>query len=1589
MAERFDQNQPRVPSGSPEGGQFGEVGGGPRLTPAEAEAEARKSIMRGSTAAHEGGVVPLQGSAGHPLLISNRAVSAVKATLDSERQYLPIDLSAMKEIPKNFAKDMQLFKDRNFYPALTPKEVSGSSDEIARSIISRCKDNLRLLYDSVPQDIRERSKLWYVGTRRMVERRMQQYGLHDASVAAVYASLSPQKPWYENVYLGDRLMEIYSTKQSHEWDSKMEETANRIWKKTKGKDNAALIADVRGKRLDQLTRPDDKAMWIRTYDEAHSSRMYHSITPEGEYAGHIVNADGKPARAAWQATGAIADAVMAIESQGDRTIISYSMGEKHKVRNFYNNILDPFSPNGDVTVDTHAVGAAWLQPHSSKSVSVIHSLKSTPQAKHKPAGFVGATGSAITGVQGTYGIYAQAYRELAAELKIQPRELQSITWEAQRGLFGENWKSKERADHISDIWRQFGDGKISLREAQVSIVSFAGGFKPPEWVNKSFFDVWGERGYNIGHAYDYLLCLLARVMKKQNGEPRSPYHPGIDAVLDRMRRNDLPITRENYIEQNYGTRKLDWNAEDELDLPEELQDWSLFEVVGGDLEYLPEKAKAKQFLARSVPRSLYVHRDLQNVAEIAAWARSQNLTDILEDPHVTVLYSKTPVDWSAMGTGADSVTVPASDDREVIPLGDGGAIVLKFKSDELAARHQYMLDHGASSDYEGYTAHMTITWSGELPQGVEPFRGALIFGPEIFQPIDETDSSKPWAKDFDPNQPRDEDGKWTGGGSSSSTSFISPNTGTLSFAEAVTALNSDRQHKVMAASAHIDAALGIKSTNYLAIGAWADGAENSMMVVSPGASVAQNRVASAMKGHIADQKAVLVFNPSKQGNNVLANFDVAGKPGDLHDKLLKAGLSFHTLQPLGADRYRVHVFSSDQKTIDAVDKASKEFGAIPEFVRGNGEFIGTTKEDGTDREQRDDAKRQYEQVIHSVANSGDVEGQNVGTVWNEVRNHWGAGSTEGTANSAGSDGPGRARSADEAQGIAEKAARGYAPLTGLPQKPIKVGDGWYVPGPIGTAKAAAETYMKQAGLPYTPPVAYLKVDKERAGRIANAFEAMKHDPNDPATKASYAALAKEVSAQWQVVKATGLKIEFIKEGQPDPYATSLRMAAMDVIHNNHLWVFPTTLGFGSGTEGAADAKNDNPMLQDTGEIVDGHKMLVNDQFRIVHDYFGHFKEGVGFRSDGEENAWRSHAAMFTPLARAALTSETRGQNSWLNFGPPAEHNKTASPADTIYAPQKIGIMANWASDEGRLDSGKAPKKDFDPNQPRDEDGKWTGGGSDSGSGSIDSGGKGASASQLAHKFNTQVDIPKLVASVPGAEAAIAKARALLADSVPTDAPVDKGGHRLPNGDWTPERTKLHEQILSKVFTKDAIERARSDNPTVTLLGGRGGSGKSWFTKKLVDTKTSILIDADAFKSALPEYAGWNAASVHEESSHLVQMSENLARANKLNIIHDATMKNGEQLAKRLDRYKADGYAVRGLYMFTSNENAAKRALGRFVGGTKGDKMGRFVPPEIPAGSITNEKSFDELTPRMNSWAVYDNNTPGGSPQLFASKGEKK
>jgi hypothetical protein len=237
----------------------------------------------------------------------------------------------------------------------------------------------------------------------------------------------------------------------------------------------------------------------------------------------------------------------------------------------------------------------------------------------------------------------------------------------------------------------------------------------------------------------------------------------------------------------------------------------------------------------------------------------------------------------------------------------------------------------------------------------------------------------------------------------------------------------------------------------------------------------------------------------------------------------------------------------------------------------------------------------------------------------------------------------------------------------------------------------AEEYARRNEIGYKRQSKYVEVNEERAERIAQAYEEMQHEPQNPIVKEAFENLISQTKAQYYILVEAGYRFYFFDETN-DPYNGSPYGAMEELRNEKRMGSFATEAGFGS----AATELNveDNPMLADTGiewgyGSVNGKKkrVLANDLFRAVHDAFGHGLEGAGFRARGEENAWQAHARLFTGSAVAAITSETRGQNSWLNFGKYAEQNRTAKVEDTIFADQKTGLMPEWTWTEG-FDNGE-------------------------------------------------------------------------------------------------------------------------------------------------------------------------------------------------------------------------------------------------------------------------------------------------------------
>jgi hypothetical protein len=271
------------------------------------------------------------------------------------------------------------------------------------------------------------------------------------------------------------------------------------------------------------------------------------------------------------------------------------------------------------------------------------------------------------------------------------------------------------------------------------------------------------------------------------------------------------------------------------------------------------------------------------------------------------------------------------------------------------------------------------------------------------------------------------------------------------------------------------------------------------------------------------------------------------------------------------------------------------------------------------------------------------------------------------------------RSERDRNGRGINIVRAETPLDGTPQVSGAT-------GPDVRIVNIAEAYAAENGIDFKRQAEYVTIDPEFSASIADAYDNMEHAPKDPDVLRAYDDLIEQTTAQYKALEDAGYSFYFFDQNS-DPYDSKPFNAMRDLRENKRMGVFSTAAGYGPD-----DDFNilDNPMLRDTGMkwpfgSPNGPKETVyaNDLFRAVHDAFGHSLEGSGFRGRGEENAWQAHVRLFTGDAIKALTSETRGQNSWLNYGPFGEKNRTASVAETIFAKQKVGLMPSFTWEERR------------------------------------------------------------------------------------------------------------------------------------------------------------------------------------------------------------------------------------------------------------------------------------------------------------------
>lgn len=210
--------------------------------------------------------------------------------------------------------------------------------------------------------------------------------------------------------------------------------------------------------------------------------------------------------------------------------------------------------------------------------------------------------------------------------------------------------------------------------------------------------------------------------------------------------------------------------------------------------------------------------------------------------------------------------------------------------------------------------------------------------------------------------------------------------------------------------------------------------------------------------------------------------------------------------------------------------------------------------------------------------------------------------------------------------------------------------------------------------------------------------------------------------------------------------------------------------------------------------------------------------------------------------------------------------------------------------------------------------------------------------------------------------------------------VEKGedtlGQYSKNGKFTPERQKLHNQIIDKFLTN----AKPSENPEIIFLGGVAGSGKSSVVAKAIkDPENYVTIDADEIKKMLPEYKDGGAGGAiltHEESSYLTKQILKAAEEKGANILLDGTLNNLKKYKKLTNIFGKKGYKTKLFATQLPTHKSIERAMARY------EHTGRYVPPHLIDKMGQNINSnIHTLKHDVDDYMVFDNDVEMGKEPI--------
>lgn len=376
-------------------------------------------------------------------------------------------MSRLQKYIKRIKDDTRIpKKEREKRKAKAEAKLANLAARTYEDFVAYATENLLALYDTLTPEFIARAKDWYVGANRMANKIAETYKVSVEQAAGIIAVLSPQNDWFNNLSAAERVAEILTNKSDVVVNENMvadaiDYSGRNIPKNKKNNYGDALAqaysiyGDISLNEMQKMGLSTEvQALYLRAIDHSMNSPVVNMTDPSGKF----FRQDVVPVR--WNSSSEIGTAIDIFRRGKDLNVINENLGYGNKVRNFYNNIVDPFSSAPYVTADTHALSAALSAPVSSKDADLFKLFS----GQFEPS----------------YAAIKQAYIDAAAIVGIQPREMQSILWEAQRvGINNKNRTESEIKKNFDLVQNHQQNNKSAYENATEIILENKS--TDPEW----------------------------------------------------------------------------------------------------------------------------------------------------------------------------------------------------------------------------------------------------------------------------------------------------------------------------------------------------------------------------------------------------------------------------------------------------------------------------------------------------------------------------------------------------------------------------------------------------------------------------------------------------------------------------------------------------------------------------------------------------------------------------------------------------------------------------------------------------------------------------------------------------------------------------------------------------------------------------------------------------------------------------------------------------------------------------------------------------------------------------------------------------